>query len=86
MLRDINVKKLKNFGTIVLLTAEPETVYKRIHMDKSRPLLQGKMNVGYISELMDKRRAAYESAADIVVSTDGRHVVAIADEIWNAQG
>ena len=83
VLRDINVKKLKNFGTIVLLTAEPETVYKRIHMDKSRPLLQGKMNVGYISELMDKRRAAYEGAADVVVSTDGRHVVAIADEIWN---
>ena len=52
-------------------------------MDKSRPLLQGKMNVGYIAELMDKRRAAYESAADVVVSTDGRHVVAIADEIWN---
>ena len=81
VLRDINVKKLKSFGTIVLLTAKPETVYKRIHKDSSRPLLAGKMNVGYISELMDKRRAAYGKAADIIVKTDDREIADIAAEI-----
>ena len=81
VLRDINVRKLKNFGTIVLLTAEPETVYRRVHKDGSRPLLAGNMNVGYISELMERRKQSYESAADITVVTDGREKEEIAREI-----
>ncbi|MCR4605285.1 MAG: type I 3-dehydroquinate dehydratase [Eubacterium sp.] len=82
VLKDLNVKKLKNFGKIVLLTAKPETVYKRVHKDNKRPLLAGNMNVGYIEQLMDKRRYAYERAADIVVATDDRDVEDIAKEIW----
>ncbi len=83
VLRDINIKKLKNFGKIVLLTALPETVYKRIHKDNTRPLLDGHMNVGYIAQLMEKRIDAYMSAADIVVDTDDRDVDEIAAEIWD---
>ena len=82
VLRDINIRKLKNFGTIVLLTAKPETIYKRIHKDNSRPLLDGNMNVGYIGELMEKRMPSYERAADVVVSTDDREVEDIAADIW----
>ncbi|MEE3467859.1 MAG: type I 3-dehydroquinate dehydratase [Eubacterium sp.] len=83
VLRDINVRKLKNFGTIVRLTAKPETVYKRIHKDNSRPLLDGNMNVGYIAELMEKRNDAYERAADLSIKTDDREVDAIAADIWD---
>ena len=82
VLREINIRKLKNFGTIVLLTAKPETIYKRIHKDNSRPLLDGNMNVGYIGELLEKRMPSYERAADIVVATDDRDVEEIAAEIW----
>ena len=82
VLRDINIRKLKNFGTIVLLTAKPETVYKRIHKDTSRPLLDGNMNVGYIAELMERRQPAYENAADLAVNTDDREVEEIAKDIW----
>ena len=83
VLRDINVRKLKNFGTIVLLKAKPETVYKRIHKDNSRPLLDGNMNVGYISELMDRRQPAYEAAADVMIDTDDREITEIAADIWD---
>ena len=82
VLREINIRKLKNFGTIVLLTAKPETIYKRIHKDNSRPLLDGNMNVGYIGELLDKRMPSYERAADIVIATDDRDVEEIAADIW----
>jgi 3-dehydroquinate dehydratase type I len=82
VLRDINIRKLKNFGTIVLLTAKPETIHKRIHKDNSRPLLDGNMNVGYIGELLDKRKPSYERAADIIIPTDDRDIEEIAKEIW----
>lgn len=46
-----------------------------------RPLLNGHMNVAYISELMEVRRPKYEAAADILVATDGKTKEEIAEEI-----
>ena len=39
------------------------------------------MNVEFISQLLEKRRALYEEAADITVATDGKSVSEICDEI-----
>lgn len=83
-LRDINVKKLRAIGEIVLLTAEPETIYERVKDSKDRPLLNGNMNVPYIRELMEKRRPFYEKAATVTVSTDGKSAEQIAREILSA--
>lgn len=80
-LRDLNVKKLRAIGEIVLLTATPETIYERVKDSKERPLLNGNMNVSYIEELMEKRRPFYEQAATVAVSTDGKSVSDIAAEI-----
>lgn len=80
-LRDLNVKKLRALGEVVLLTATPETVYGRVKDSTDRPLLNGNMNVPYIKELMEKRRPFYERAATIVVPTDGKSVAHIAEEI-----
>lgn len=55
-LRDMNVKKLRAMGEIVLLTATPETIYERVKDSRNRPLLNGNKNVPYIKELMEKRR------------------------------
>lgn len=84
VLKDINVRKLKLIGTIVLLTAEPTTIFSRVKDSDSRPILNGNMNKEYISELMEKRRPYYESASELTVSTDGKEVSEIADEILNA--
>lgn len=81
VLRPENVEIMKNSGKIVLLTATPETVFRRVRHGKERPILNGHMNVAYIAQLMEKRRAAYESACDVRVSTDGKAPEAIAEEI-----
>ena len=80
-LRAENVEHMKENGIVVLLLAEPETVYERVRYRRNRPLLDGNMNVDYIAELMGKREAAYRSAADISVITDGRTPEDIAEEI-----
>ena len=80
VLRDENIEIMKGQGKIVLLTATPETVFERVRYSTDRPVLNGNMDVEYIKELMEKRRARYEMAADIVITTDGK----TADEICNA--
>lgn len=80
-LRELNIRKMQALGSVVLLTAEPETVYERVKTMNNRPLLKGNMNVGYIRELMDKRMPLYERAATIKVATDRRMISDIAKEI-----
>lgn len=81
VLRDENAALMKENGRIVLLTATPETVYERVKHCTNRPVLNGNMNVEYIKGLMEKRRARYESVADICVATDGRTIDEICTEI-----
>ena len=68
-------------GSVVFLTATPQTIYERVKNSTDRPLLNGHMNVAYISELMEVRRPKYEAAADILVATDGKTKEEIAEEI-----
>ena len=72
---------MKKNGCVFLLSAMPETIYKRIRYSKNRPLLNQNMSVSYISELMEKRREKYESAADIIIKTDGKSAEDICSEI-----
>ena len=55
VMRQCNVDEMKKNGTIVLLTAEPETVYERVKGSHNRPLLEKNMNPEYIKELMEAR-------------------------------
>ena len=81
VLRSQNVKEMKNSGNIVLLSAKPETILERVKDDITRPLLNGNKTVAFISEMMEKRREKYESAADIVVQTDDKQISDICNEI-----
>lgn len=81
VLKDRNIEIMKSCGTIVLLTAEPETIYERVKDDSSRPLLNGNMSIKYICELMNERQERYEEAADLIISTDHKEVDAIVDRI-----
>ena len=80
-LREINVQHMKNNGRVVLLTAAPETILERVKDNDDRPLLRGNKNVEFIGDLMEKRRAKYEAAADIVISTDHKSVLEICQEM-----
>ena len=72
VLREENRKMMKASGAIVWLTAKPETILERVKNSTNRPILNGNMNVEYITELMEKRRVCYEESADYAVATDGK--------------
>ncbi len=81
VLREANTGYMKQNGCVVLLTAEPETIYERVKDSTERPLLNNNMNVEYIRGMMEKRRERYLAAADLVIVTDGKDVDRICDEI-----
>lgn len=80
-LRRENVDLMKRAGVVVLLTAEPDTIYRRVKDSASRPLLNGNMTLDYIRELLEARRPGYEASADFSVATDGRGAEDICQEI-----
>lgn len=80
-MREENVKKMKQSGTVVFLVAEPKTIYAHVKESLSRPLLNGNMNVPYIAELMAEREPKYQEAADVIIKTDGYLPFQIADQI-----
>lgn len=71
VLRPENVETMRKNGKIIYLSAEPETIYERVYDKTTRPLLNGNMNVEYITQLMEKRIPIYEKAADVILQVDG---------------
>lgn len=80
-LKEENVLYMKKCGSVILLKAKPETVYKRIKDCSSRPVLKNKSRLEYIADLMESRRKKYEEAADIVVQTDDKTVMQVCQEL-----
>ena len=80
-MREENVFEMKKNGKVILLTAKPETILERVRGSHERPLLENNKNVDFISDLMEKRRIKYETAADIIIHTDGKSEFEICEEI-----
>lgn len=80
-MQERNVTEMKKNGRVVLLTAKPETILERVKDNHDRPLLENNKNVSFIADLLEKRRAKYEAAADIVVETDGKSELEICEEL-----
>lgn len=78
--REVNRELLRERGPVVVLTASPETVFRRTRRHK-RPLLEQGDPLERIRELMASRAEAYRSVADITVSTDGRESSDVVEEI-----
>ncbi len=85
-LREENRALLKEAGKVIYLKTSPESVYERIKGDTTRPLLACEDPMARIKELLDERSKIYESAADIVVSTDGRTPLEVTEEIIEKLG
>ncbi len=83
ILREENRQILNDTGTVILLTAEPETALERLKQVDyyERPLLKDKQSVGYIEEHMKEREPAYQEVADFTVVTDGKTPEEIVEEI-----
>lgn len=84
ILRQENVDNMKKNGEIIYLSATPETIYERVKHSTTRPLLNGNMNVEYISSLMEKRLPRYLGAADKIISVDKKEKQQVVEEIMNS--
>ncbi|MFZ6017599.1 MAG: shikimate kinase [Nitrospirota bacterium] len=80
VLRQENMDALGKNGVIVCLMATPETILKRTSHNSDRPLLQVENPLGRIRELLDFRKPFYEKA-DIMIDTEGKTPLQIAEEI-----
>lgn len=83
-MRRQNVEAMKKSGKIVYLSADAETIFKRVRNSHNRPLLEGNMNVDYIRSLLEQRLPRYLEAADVTVITDGRNTDDICRDILAA--
>lgn len=81
VLRAENIQKLREKGRVVLLTAQPETLYNRLKDDSTRPLLKNGVDVASIDERLKQRQELYQMAADIVIQTDGKSIESIGKEV-----
>jgi shikimate kinase len=69
ILRPGNVKKMKSMGIMVLLWADPDTVYERVKRAGTRPLLNVEDQKGKIREILEVRGPIYKAVADLEVDT-----------------
>lgn len=75
-----NAEQLKDQGEIILLTASPETMAKRIG-DSDRPSLTGKSITEELSEIWKEREETYHNYANHIVDTEGKTPEEVAREI-----
>ncbi len=88
-LREQNREVLKQSGALcVYLKVNPETVVERLMNDQTRPLLAGCADeaekLEKVRTLLSARESVYESAAGLVVETDGKTPEAVAEVIAEA--
>ena len=85
VLREENIKNLKDNGFLILLEATPEIIYSRIAQDEKttqqRPSLTDKKPLDEIKHLIEQREDAYKSAADFTINTSHISCEDIVNEI-----
>lgn len=82
VLREENVKLLKEIGPLVLLTAREEVIMERVKSTEDRPLLAGD-KAEKIKEILSTRNPIYNKAADFTVDTSDITPEEAADKIIN---
>ena len=80
VLRDENMKALKENGIVFCLNASTETILERTGRSENRPLLKVDNPKKRISEMLSFRRPFYEKAG-IMIETDGKTPLEIVQEI-----
>jgi len=85
ILDETTCQQMQTAGPVVWLTAEVETIVKRLSHDPAtpanRPALAGADAVSEVQDVLANRLQRYQTTASMTVSTDDRTVPAIVDEI-----
>lgn len=88
VLREENVKILKDIGPLVLLWADPGAIYERIKKHTHRPLLNVSDPKAEIKKIIDQREPIYKAVADLIIDTSKMTIeqeVKEIEEFINAQ-
>ncbi len=80
VMNQINVQRLRENSSIVLLAASPETILERTGKSGDRPLLEGKDKLGKIKQLLESRKNLY-SVSDYTLDTSGMSAEKAAEKI-----
>ena len=81
ILKDENIKILKDLGQVFYLSAKSETIYNRIKNQRHRPLLNTQNPKNTIEEILSKRLEKYEKSGKKII-TDNKNAKEIAGEIY----
>jgi shikimate kinase len=81
VLREANRENLSQRGCVVYLQTSVDQQLERTRHGRQRPLLYTSDPKVKLRELLAERLPLYEGTADLIVSTDGRRVQAVAEEI-----
>ena len=81
--REENRALLKKCGTVFYFRLKPESVYKRLKGDTTRPLLQCEEPLERIRTLLEQRSVAYEESADYIIDVDELSVDQVVDRVLN---
>jgi shikimate kinase len=79
-----NRRVLAERGTVVYLETSVAQQLERTRHGRHRPLLNEADPQEKLKELMLRRAALYAQIADLTISTDGRRVQLVAEEIYQA--
>jgi shikimate kinase len=88
VVREANRRRLREFGFVVWLTADPEVLSARLKADpkglESRPALTPAGTLAEIAQVLEVRTPLYREVADAVVDTTGRSLTRAADAVMEA--
>jgi len=81
VLREANVRRMKETGKVVLLKASAESLWQRVRYSKDRPLLNKPDPFGTLKQVLSDRESFYENACHFSILTDGKIAEDVASEI-----
>jgi shikimate kinase len=81
ILNENNIKNLSKNGKFILLSADINTIKKRIEKSSERPSLTGKDFTEEVEDVLEQRKEKYKKAADIEIDTNNKEINEIAEEI-----
>jgi len=80
MTNEENVRVLKENGTVICLTAQPEVIWSRVQGNSDRPLLQGEKPLERIRDLLAARAETY-GKADFTIDTSQLNVDEVVETV-----
>ena len=83
VIEEDNRRVLAERGVVVYLATSIDQQLERTRHARHRPLLSGTDPERKLHELMQRRAILYAQIADFTVSTDGRRVQLVAEEIYH---